>query len=521
MPKPLLIRRPSGLYVRLLVPLHLRPLVGSRYIVRSLAGLRGDAARLAAARLGYAYGLAWERGQSMPRRDDDDDDMVSLSGSVPDGETAPASRSAWRGFELRRDAAGAVLDFKTDGSEQDNAAALRALELLATPALPALPARKVGPRLGVMADTFMAQFRHAKRAKGTVLDTATSLRLLRAVVGDDVPVSAIGNEHADALRALLPRLPPNASKRKAYRGLTPFEAADLAEKRGDAGLSFRTQEKHLDRLRVFFGWLLDRGDIDRDPFRRAHVLTRKADEEQSRRSFTPAELALIFDPERRAGLTQPAQWWGPLVALTTGARASEIAQLWTDDLEEIGGIWGIHFAPRHHGQHSKNTNSMRFVPVPPALLEAGLLTYRDEVAGYLYRDGLGPLWPTARGVAIPGDSLGDWFNRTMLRKGLGITDPRVVFHSFRHSFTSRGERCGLSDPRISRLSGHAGVARGSVLRKHYIDPATLPERAADMARITWPDLPPITAYQPGQFKAHLHRALLALAHARAKARRGL
>ncbi|WP_333678102.1 hypothetical protein [Dyella sp.] len=53
MPKPLLLRRPSGLYVRYWVPLMLRAAVGSNYIVRSLGGLRGDAARLEAARLGY------------------------------------------------------------------------------------------------------------------------------------------------------------------------------------------------------------------------------------------------------------------------------------------------------------------------------------------------------------------------------------------------------------------------------------------------------------------------------------
>ncbi|KAF1003706.1 MAG: hypothetical protein GAK28_04473 [Luteibacter sp.] len=54
MPKPFLLRRPSGLYARYWVPLALREVVGSKTIVRSLGSLRGDAARLEAARLGYA-----------------------------------------------------------------------------------------------------------------------------------------------------------------------------------------------------------------------------------------------------------------------------------------------------------------------------------------------------------------------------------------------------------------------------------------------------------------------------------
>lgn len=54
MPKPFLLRRPSGLYARYWVPVPLREAVGSNTIVRSLGHLRGDAARLEAARLGYA-----------------------------------------------------------------------------------------------------------------------------------------------------------------------------------------------------------------------------------------------------------------------------------------------------------------------------------------------------------------------------------------------------------------------------------------------------------------------------------
>lgn len=54
MPKPLLLRRPSGLFALYWVHQALRGAVGSQTIVRSLVGLRRDAARLEAARLGYA-----------------------------------------------------------------------------------------------------------------------------------------------------------------------------------------------------------------------------------------------------------------------------------------------------------------------------------------------------------------------------------------------------------------------------------------------------------------------------------
>ena len=54
MPKPHFLPRPSGLYVRFRAPTDLRSAVGSRFILRSLRGLRGDAARLSAACLAVA-----------------------------------------------------------------------------------------------------------------------------------------------------------------------------------------------------------------------------------------------------------------------------------------------------------------------------------------------------------------------------------------------------------------------------------------------------------------------------------
>lgn len=61
MPKPLLLNRKSGLYVRFFVPSDLQARVGSKYLVRSLQCVRADAARLMAAALGYALSKAFER----------------------------------------------------------------------------------------------------------------------------------------------------------------------------------------------------------------------------------------------------------------------------------------------------------------------------------------------------------------------------------------------------------------------------------------------------------------------------
>lgn len=60
MPKPYMLARPSGLYVRFLVPVDLRVRIGTRFIVRPLGPFRGDTARLIAARMAVALSYAFE-----------------------------------------------------------------------------------------------------------------------------------------------------------------------------------------------------------------------------------------------------------------------------------------------------------------------------------------------------------------------------------------------------------------------------------------------------------------------------
>jgi hypothetical protein len=44
LPEPYFIHRPTGVYVRFLIPARARGAMGSRFLLRSLGGLRGDAA---------------------------------------------------------------------------------------------------------------------------------------------------------------------------------------------------------------------------------------------------------------------------------------------------------------------------------------------------------------------------------------------------------------------------------------------------------------------------------------------
>ena len=86
MPKPLLINRPSGLYVRFFVPVGLQAGVGSTYLVRSLQGVRANAARLMAAAFRYVL----LRGAIGP-----DEAQEALSFSLCRGAPDPRPGTGW------------------------------------------------------------------------------------------------------------------------------------------------------------------------------------------------------------------------------------------------------------------------------------------------------------------------------------------------------------------------------------------------------------------------------------------
>ncbi|MGF6709502.1 hypothetical protein QFZ41_000466 [Luteibacter sp. W1I16] len=186
---------------------------------------------------------------------------------------------------------------------------------------------------------------------------------------------------------------------------------------------------------------------------------------------------------------------GSWVIIADGVQ--ELGQLHTEDVEEVAGIWGLHIAARFLGQRIKNRQSKRFVPIHPALLKAGFLNYVAQVREEL---GSGPLFPGLG--AKPGDAISDWFNRTYLRQRCRIQGEGQVFHCFRHTFSTAADRLNIPEGRLARITGHSQGT--SVLRGHYIDVPTLPERAATVALITHSAVT-LQPYEPEAFTNFFER----------------
>jgi integrase len=207
-----------------------------------------------------------------------------------------------------------------------------------------------------------------------------------------------------------------------------------------------------------------------NPFDRFLKLPADDADRNPRAVFSKPDLTAIFTSPvyaenwRTDGGGGEAAFWFPLLALFTGMRLNEIAQLRICDLakdDDDGGIWFFDIG-RDGGRSTKTRSSIRRVPVHPELERIGLLKYREWLTGRGAKP-QDPLWPgvQAKGKRPRSAAWSKWIN-AYLRKRCGITDKAKVFYSFRHTFKRMTRDVLLNEELHDALTGHAN--KGSVGR---------------------------------------------------------
>lgn len=152
----------------------------------------------------------------------------------------------------------------------------------------------------------------------------------------------------------------------------------------------------------------------------------------------------------------------PMLGLASGARLEEICMLKTNNIfldPDHGPM--LRISDEHEGQSVKTVSSRRTIPIHPELVRAGLLDYwsaaQDASQEWLFPD------LEADHDGRRGGNFGKWFARYLRSsRGCRITDPKVVFHSFRHTFKTLCREAGITEEVHDALTGHVGqtVGRG-------------------------------------------------------------
>ncbi|WP_043695969.1 site-specific integrase [Luteibacter sp. 9133] len=339
---------------------------------------------------------------------------------------------------------------------------------------------------------FLSFVEQKKTSRSLLVDHAATLRMFIETVGDK-RVAELGPTDLDAFLAVLRRWPAHAAKRREYRKLDAKAVVRKADILKDPAVDVRTQQGYIDRLRRFFLWLEQRQEIRPGLMKGIRLISKRTPFTRPRQPFDTHELVALFSAPRLLSMRSPAHYWLPLLALYTGLRLRELAQLYLADVVEHGGRWFLYVSDGRKGQRIKTRSSNRMVPLHDAVVKAGFLDYVDEARG----KGIEVLFPGLNWNAAngPGDTISDWFSRT-LRKHVGITDPARTFHSFRHTFATFASRSGLRDGLIAELLGHD--TSHNTLNTYYVALANLPEKCWGIDHIQFPSLchPP---YQRGHF----------------------
>jgi len=233
---------------------------------------------------------------------------------------------------------------------------------------------------------------------------------------------------------------------------------------------YRTVEKKMALICAMFQVAMEREQLVTNPASRIKVAKPKV-VMPSREPFNQEDLQRIFNARiyhgdiPKAGAGQAAPWL-PALALYTGARLEELAQLSVHDLKHDPqhgyylNITDVSDVEDEHRKQLKTESSRRRIPLHPDLIQAGLITYWTQCKEQGHRQ----LFPHLV-TDIKGKRSGNWSKwwSRYLRHDIGITASSKVFHSFRHTFKDVCREAGIGEEIHDALTGHAGGGVG----RHY------------------------------------------------------
>ncbi len=197
----------------------------------------------------------------------------------------------------------------------------------------------------------------------TLAEKREALHLLVELVKDR-PMGDVTKADARAVKAALQKLPKNRNKSPATKRLT------LEEMLAKVGLPIaliRTLNAYVSHFQTFYKWAVEHGFADNNIFAGMRFRMPKRDKALQRDAFTTVQLGVMFKhlTENANGIVPKDEHkWVTLIAMFTGARLNEVAQLGVSDLMLQEGVWCFFFTTDgDDGKHLKTEASKRLVPV--------------------------------------------------------------------------------------------------------------------------------------------------------------
>jgi integrase len=329
-------------------------------------------------------------------------------------------------------------------------------------------------QIGITVAELIAEYLKSKRREWTpktYQTHAAKLDLLSSHLGGERRIASVTAQDLWAFAEGLLRL-----RRNYHTGVSSsFLSRQTASEGGR--ITATTAENILARTKSLFRWANERQYSPTNPAAIVRITQPKKQKgKRSRRPFTPDETIKLFTAPLFTGCLSAARrfdpgpnvfkdayFWLPILGYYTGARLGELIQLHFDDLHTDDAIPHISI---NEGQpdatdlgdhkHVKSDAGVRLIPLHPDLLALGFADFvRLRRKAKAKRQRL--FWDVKYGAdGQPSTVMSKWFGRALDK--VGLSDPTLVFHSFRHGIEDAFRNALTPQYIIDKIVGHADDA---------------------------------------------------------------